>query len=103
MTHTEQREEAIIQETFFLGQDRDLCYTRDRHPMWALSRTVAAQWFYCSMNPSRHQELFLLLRTPCCAHTHSIAIDLITSKVRYSLRFTAELFTSGLRALVTHA
>ena len=86
-----------------LGQDRDLCYTRDRHAIWALSRTVPARWFYCSMNPSRHQELYLLLRTPCCARTHSIAIDLITSKVRYSLRFTAELFTSGLRASVTHA
>ena len=86
-----------------LGQDRDLCYTHDRHPIWALSRTVAARWFYCSMNPSRHQELYLLLHTACCARTHSIAIDLIASKVRYSHRFTAELFTSGLRASVTHA
>ena len=38
-----------------------------------------------------------------CALTHSIAIDLITSKVRYSLWFTAELFTYGLRAWLTHA
>ena len=64
--------------------------TGDRHPIWALSRIVAARWFYCSMNPSQHQELYLLLRTPCCARTHSIAIDLITSKVWYSRRFTAE-------------
>ena len=86
-----------------LGQDRDLGYTSDRHPIRAPSRTVSAQWFYCSMNPSQHLELYLLLRTPCCARTHSIAIDLITSKVRYSLGFTAELFTSGLLASVTHA
>ena len=37
----------------------------------------------------------VLLRTPCCACTHSIAFDLITSK--------AELFTSGLRTSVTLA
>ena len=48
-------------------------------------------------------RIVLTLYTPCCARTHSIAIDLITSKVRYSLWFTAELFTSGLCAWLTHA
>ena len=42
------------------------------------------------------------LCTPSCVRTHSIAIDLITSKIRYSLWFTAELFTYGLRTLLTH-
>ena len=41
--------------------------------------------------------------TPGCVRTHSIAIDLITSKVRYSLWFTSELFTYGLRTLLMHA
>ena len=70
---------------------------------WVGPSLLAARWFYCSMNPSRHQELYLLLRITCCARTHSIAIDLIASKVRYSLRFTVELFTSGLHVSVTHA
>ena len=47
--------------------------------------------------------IVLTLCTPGCARTHSIAIDLITSKVRYSLWFTAELFTYGLRTWLTHA
>ena len=84
-----------------LGQDRDLCYTHNCHPMCALSRAVAARWFYCSVNPSRHRELYLLYAHPAVL-AHSIAIDLITSKVWYSLWFTTELFTSGLRAWLTH-
>ena len=48
-------------------------------------------------------RIVLTLWAPCCARTHSIAIDLITSKVRYSLWFTTELFTSGLCAWLTHA
>ena len=60
-----------------LCQDRDLCYTRDRHPICALSRTVAARCFFCSANPLRLRELYLLLRLPCCASTHSIKVDLI--------------------------
>ena len=48
-------------------------------------------------------RIVLTLCTPCCARTHSIAIDLITSKVRYSLWFTAELFTFRLCAWLTHA
>ena len=47
--------------------------------------------------------IVLNLCTPGCYGTHSIAIDLITSKVRYSLWFTAELFTYGLRTWLTHA
>ena len=35
--------------------------------------------------------------------SHSVAINLITSKVRYCLWITAELFTSRLRASATHA
>ena len=48
-------------------------------------------------------RIVLTLCTPGCARTHSIAIDLITSKVRYSLWFTSELFTYGLRTWLTHA
>ena len=47
-------------------------------------------------------RIVLILCTPWCARTHSIAIDLITSKVWYSLWFTTELFTSGLCAWLTH-
>ena len=54
----------------------------------------------CSMVLER---IALTLYTLCCAGTHSIAIDLITSKVRYSLWFTAALFTSRLCAWLTHA
>ena len=53
-----------------LGQNRDLCYTHNRHPISVLSRTVAAWWFYCSVNPSRHRELYLLYAPPAVlAHT----------------------------------
>ena len=48
-------------------------------------------------------RIVFTLCTPGCVRTHSIAIDLITSKVRYSLWFTAELFTYGLLTLLTHA
>ena len=48
-------------------------------------------------------RIVLTLCTPGCARTHSIAIYLITSKVQYSLWFSAELFTYGLRAWLTHA
>ena len=39
-------------------------------------------------------RIVFTLCTPGCVRTHSIAIDLITSKVRYSLWFTAELFSA---------
>ena len=48
-------------------------------------------------------RIVLTLCTTCCARTHSIAIDLITSKIRYYLWFTAELFKSRLHAWLTHA
>ena len=48
-------------------------------------------------------RIVLTLCTPGCARTQSIEIDLITSKVRYSFWFPAELFTYGLRAWLTHA
>ena len=83
-----------------MGEDRERCYTRDRHPI--PSRTVAPRWFYCSVNPLDLKELYLHLRPPCCARTQSTVFDLITSKVRYCLWIRAELFTSGMRASVTH-
>ena len=86
-----------------LGQDWDLCHTHDRHPISALSQTVAARWFYCSLNPLHFWESYLLLRTPCCAHTHSIAIDWMASKVQYCVWITAELLTSRFRTSVMHA
>ena len=60
-----------------------------------LSWTIAVQCFYCSMNPLRLQELYLLPVLPCCAPTNSILIDLIIPKVLYFLWTTAELCLQG--------
>ena len=45
--------------SFWGAIDSYLCYTHNRHPICTLSPTVAAQWFYCSISPSRHHELYL--------------------------------------------
>ena len=62
----------------------------------------------CSMVLLFHKSItapwiVLILCTPCCACTCSIAIDLIRSRVWYSLWFTAELFISRLRTWLMHA
>ena len=64
-------------------------------PICNLKRNIAARCFYCSVNPLRLWELYLLPVLPYCARTNSNAIDLITSKVRYFLWITAELCLQG--------
>ena len=59
-------------------------------PICDLSRTIAAQCFYCSQNALLFRDLYLRPVPSCCARTLSITINLIMFKVRYCLRIRAE-------------